>query len=144
MLGAVGLTADHRPFLTRTAARNPEVRAGLRVDDAQAHPGGSVPFRLLASNDSDRPHTLRLSLRDTEPGALALSLTEVTLAPGESVDQAVLTVSSGLGPRELSARLEVSDADEAARPLDAKLVTVDVTPVPRGPRGSGTAGGGRW
>lgn len=134
VLGAVGLTADHRPFLTRTAARNPEVRAGLRVDDAQAHPGDSVPFRLLASNDSDRPHTLRLSLRDTEPGALALSLTEVTLAPGESVDQAGrLTVSSGLGPRELSARLEVSDADEAARPLDAKLVTVDVTPVPSWP-----------
>ncbi|MEV0244047.1 vWA domain-containing protein [Streptomyces sp. NPDC050674] len=134
VLGAVGLTADHRPFLTRTASPNPEVRAGLRVDDAEVHPGGSVPFRLLASNDSDRPHTLRLALRDTEPGAVALSLTEVTLAPGDSVDRAGrLTVGGQLSPRELSARVEVSDADDSARPLDAKLVKVDITPVPSWP-----------
>ncbi|NEC92464.1 vWA domain-containing protein [Streptomyces sp. SID12501] len=135
VLGAVGLTADHRPFLTRTASANPEVRAGLRVDDAEVHAGGSVPFRLLASNDSDRPHTLLLSLRDTEPGAVALSLTEVTLAPGGSVDRAGrLTVSGKLSPHELTARLEVSDADDSARPLDAKLVKVDITPVPSWPR----------
>ncbi|MFD8236444.1 VWA domain-containing protein [Streptomyces sp. NPDC059696] len=134
VLGAVGLTADHRPFLTRTASPNPEVRAGLRVDDAEVHPGGSVPFRLLASNDSDRPHTLRLSLRDTQPGAVALSLTEVTLAPGDSVDRAGrLTVGGELSPRELTARVEVSDADDAAQPLAAKLVKVDVTPVPSWP-----------
>ncbi|AWT45991.1 MULTISPECIES: vWA domain-containing protein [Streptomyces] len=134
VLGAVGLTADHRPFLTRIASPNPEVRAGLRVGDAEVHPGGSVPFRLLASNDSDRPHTLRLTLRDTQPGAVALSLTEVTLAPGDSVDRAGrLTVGGELSPRALTARMEVSDADDAARPLDAKLVQVDVTPVPSWP-----------
>ncbi|MBV2355267.1 VWA domain-containing protein [Streptomyces sp. J2-1] len=131
VLGAVGLTTDHRPFLTRTASANPEVRAGLRVSDAETHPGGSVPFRLLASNDSDRPRTLRLALRDTEPGTVALSLTEVVLAPGASVDRAGrLTVGARLSPRELTARMEVSDADDSARPLDAKLVTVAITPVP--------------
>ncbi|MGW2613427.1 vWA domain-containing protein [Streptomyces sp. NPDC001500] len=131
VLGAVGLTADHRPFLTRIASANPEVRAGLRVADSEVHPGGSVPFRLLASNDSNRPHTLRLSLRDTEPGAVALSLTEVTLAPGDSVDRAGrLTVGGKPVPRELTARIEVSDADDSARLLDAKLVKVDITPLP--------------
>ncbi|MER5949001.1 VWA domain-containing protein [Streptomyces sp. NPDC001904] len=134
VLGSVGLTADHRPFVTRTASANPEVRAELRVADAEAHPGGSLPFRLLASNDSDRPHTLRLSLRDSEPGAVALSLTEITLAPGDSVDRAGrLTVGGHQAPRELTARMEVSDADDSARLLDAKLVKVDVTPVPSWP-----------
>ncbi|MEU3281404.1 VWA domain-containing protein [Streptomyces antibioticus] len=135
VLGAVGLTADHRPFLTRTASANPEVRAELRVADTEVHPGGSVPFRLLASNDSNRPHTLRLSLRDTEPGAFALSPTEVTLAPGDSVDRAGrLTVGGKPAPRELTVRMEVSDADDSARPLDAKLVKVDITPVPSWPQ----------
>ncbi|MFF2210318.1 choice-of-anchor X domain-containing protein [Streptomyces antibioticus] len=134
VLGAVGLTADHRPFLTRTASANPEVRAELRVADTEVHPGGSVSFRLLASNDSNRPHTLRLSLRDTEPGAFDLSPTEVTLAPGDSVDRAGrLTVGGKPAPRELTVRMEVSDADDSARPLDAKLVKVDITPVPSWP-----------
>ncbi|WP_194236436.1 vWA domain-containing protein [Streptomyces acidicola] len=131
VLGAVGLTADHRPFLTRTAPVNPDVRAELRVDGTEVHPGQSVPFVLMASNDSGEPRTLRLYLQDTEPGAVTLSPTEVTLAPGESLNrEGRLTVDDGQRPHRLTARLEVLDQGDHKRPLDAKLVAVDVTPVP--------------
>ncbi|MFF8633120.1 VWA domain-containing protein [Streptomyces pilosus] len=131
VLGAVGLTADHRPFLTRTAPVNPDVRAELRVDDAEVHPGESVPFVLLASNDSGEPRTLRLYPRDTEPGAVDVSPAEITLAPGESVNRGgTLTVDAGQRPHRLTARVEVLDLGERGRPLDAKLVGLDVTPVP--------------
>ncbi|WP_330347541.1 vWA domain-containing protein [Streptomyces sp. NBC_00582] len=131
VLGAVGLTADHRPFLTRTAPVNPDVRAELRVDDAEAHAGDSVPFTLMASNDSGEPRTLRLSLRDAEPGALTLSPSEITVAPGGSVTRTGrLTVGAGQRPHRITARLETVDSEDRTRPLDAKLVTVDVTTVP--------------
>lgn len=131
VLGAVGLTADHRPFLTRTAPVNPDVRAEIRVDDAEVHPGEGVPFVLLASNDSGGPRTLRLYPRDTEPGAVRISPAEITLAPGESVNRrGRLTVDAGQRPHRLTARVEVLDRDERGRPLDAKLVDLDITPVP--------------
>ncbi|MDQ1035665.1 hypothetical protein QFZ75_002081 [Streptomyces sp. V3I8] len=131
VLGAIGLTADHRPFLTRTAPVGPDVRAELRVDDAEVHPGHSIPFVLMASNDSGEPRTLRLSPRDTEPGAVTVSPAEVTLAPGESLNRGGrLTIGAGQRPHRLDARLEVTDQDERGRPLDAKLVAVRITPVP--------------
>jgi von Willebrand factor type A domain len=131
VLGAVGLTADHRPFLSRVAGANAPVRAALQVPAATVHPGGGVSFTLKAVNNSTTARTLRLAVQDAAPGALSVTPAEVTLAPGRSVTrQGTLRTRAGEHTGTLSGKVEVSDTADPGRLLDARLVSVRVVPVP--------------
>ncbi|MDF9817075.1 vWA domain-containing protein [Streptomyces sp. SPB162] len=137
VLGAVGLSADHRPFVTRIAVVNPDVTAYLDVshaDDkagARLNPGKHVSFVVKAANTATTTHTLRVQLLDTRPGDLSVTPTAITLKPGESTTvTGRLMVGDQVPQGELSGRLQVFDTAHPGQPLDARLITVRVVPEP--------------
>jgi hypothetical protein len=137
VLGAVGLTADHRPFVTRIAAVSPDVTAYLDVshaDDkaaARVHPGRHVPFVIKAANAAATAHTLRVQLLDTRPGDFSVTPAVITLKPGASATVTGRLTVGGQVPRgQLSGRLQVFDTAHPGQPLDARLVIVRVVPEP--------------
>ncbi|MFE0652727.1 VWA domain-containing protein [Streptomyces sp. NPDC059534] len=112
-MAAPGITSDLRPLYARTAEGPRTVVAGLAVDQATVHPGGTVRGTLDVTNEDSVPHTLRLALKDVTPGAeLALAPTTVTAPPGRST-RVPFTVSVGgstaLG--ELGGQVTVVDTD---------------------------------
>ncbi|MEU1516577.1 vWA domain-containing protein [Streptomyces sp. NPDC005811] len=135
VLTAIGLTADHRPFVTGVTPVNPDVQAHLGVSDATVHPGGRVSVTLKASDDSTTARTLRLALEDTTRGDLTVTPARVRLTPGQTrTVQAQVRVGSDVSPGRFSAKIVVYDTARSARVLDARLLTVRVTPEPTWPQ----------
>ncbi|KUO11084.1 vWA domain-containing protein [Streptomyces sp. DSM 15324] len=135
VLTALGLTADHRPFVTGVTPVNPDVQAHLGVLDATVHPGGRVAVTLKASDDSTTARTLRLALEDTSHGDLTVTPSRVRLTPGQTrTVRAEVRVGPDVTPGRLSAKIVVYDTARSARVLDARLVAVRVTPEPTWPQ----------
>lgn len=131
VLGAVGLTADHRPFPTHIAGVNDEVRAEVQVSDATVHPGKGTRFTLKAENQSTTERVLSVDIEDTAPGDLTISPREFTLKPGESITEyGTLRAGTDTEPRRLAGKIQVSDTTADGQVLHADLVTLDVVPVP--------------
>ncbi|MGW0944649.1 choice-of-anchor X domain-containing protein [Streptomyces sp. NPDC002623] len=134
VLTAVGLTADHRPFVTGVAGVNAQVQAHLGVSDATLHPGDSVPLTLKASDDSASARVLHLILEDSSRGDLTVTPARVRLEPGQTrTVRAEVRVGTDVGPGRLSAKIVVYDTGQPARVLDARLLTLRVTPPPSWP-----------
>ncbi|MEU3573253.1 vWA domain-containing protein [Kitasatospora sp. NPDC036755] len=142
-LAASGLTADEdRTQGTLVAPAVPKVTAGLTLDDTaghKLHPGDALAGRLDLHNADGTPHTLRLALRDTSPGLLAVSPEEVTLAPGESrrVDVAVRAARPaafrGLldgGDLRLGGKVTLVDGTDQDRVLVDSPLSLTVTRPP--------------
>ncbi|MCM2388840.1 VWA domain-containing protein [Streptomyces albipurpureus] len=131
VLGAVGLSADHRPFPTRIAGVNDEVRAEVQVSDATVHPGKGTRFILKAENQSSTERVLSVDIEDAAPGDLTLSPREFTLKPGESITEyGTLRVGTDTDPRRLAGKIQVTDTTADGQVLHADLVTLEVVPVP--------------
>ncbi|MEU5637131.1 vWA domain-containing protein [Streptomyces rishiriensis] len=131
VLTALGLTADHRPFVTGVAGVNASVQAHLGVFDATLHPGESVPLTLKASDDATTARVLHLALEDSSRGDLTLTPAQVRLDPGQTrTVRAEVRVGTDVAPGRLSAKIVVYDTGQPARVLDARLVTLRVTPTP--------------
>ncbi|MFD9716569.1 VWA domain-containing protein [Streptomyces sp. NPDC059076] len=131
VLGAVGLTADHRPFPTRIGGVNDLVRADIKVSDTTVHPGEGARFTLKAENHTTTRRTLSLSVEDAAPGDLTLSRREYALDPGESITEyGTLRVGDNTEGRTLAGKIRVVDTAADEQVLEAKLVTIKVVPVP--------------
>ncbi|MFI7292396.1 VWA domain-containing protein [Streptomyces sp. NPDC050121] len=134
VLTAIGLTADHRPFVTGVAAENAQVQAHVGVFDATVHAGESVPVTLKASDDSTSARILHLILEDSSRGDLTVTPARVRLDPGQTrTVRAEVRVGSGVRPGPVSAKIVVYDTGQPARVLDARLLTLRVTPMPGWP-----------
>ncbi|MFJ6249838.1 MULTISPECIES: VWA domain-containing protein [unclassified Streptomyces] len=129
---APGITSDRRPLHARRGEDAPLLTAGLTVDRAPVHPGGTVRGTLDVTNNDSAPHTLRLALQDGSPGAgLAVSPTPVTAPPGRST-RVPFTVTLGrdapLG--ELGGRIAVVDTADGDLVLDTAFLDVRVEAPP--------------
>lgn len=131
VLTAVGLSADHRPFMTGVAGTTAQVQAHLGVSDATVHPGDSVPLTLKTADDSTTARVLRLVLEDGSRGDLTVTPAQVRLAPGQSrTVRAEVRVGADVTPGLLSAKVVVYDTGQPRQALDARLLTLRVTPPP--------------
>ncbi len=129
---APGITSDRRPLHARRGEDAPVLTAGLAVDRAPVHPGGTVRGTLDVTNNDSVPHALRLALQDGAPGAgLAVAPTPVTAPPGRST-RIPFTVTLGAGAPlgELGGRIAVVDTADGDLVLDTAFLDVRVEAPP--------------
>ncbi|MFK4226443.1 VWA domain-containing protein [Streptomyces sp. NPDC019890] len=134
VLGAVGLTADHRPFDSAIARPNPDVVANLSVHDATVHPGDRLGFTLKATNSSGSARSLTLEMLGVTRGDVRISPTSVPLPAGESTTvHGTIAIPAGERTHRVTGRFTVYDEAHREQPLDARLVTLDIVPPPSWP-----------
>ncbi|WP_435975424.1 VWA domain-containing protein [Streptomyces sp. Qhu_M48] len=129
---APGITSDRRPLHAVVAATAPLVTAGLAVDGATVHPGGTVHGTLDVTNNDSAPHTLRLALGDQTPGAeLAVTPATVTAPPNRST-RIPFTVTLGKDTPfgELGGQVSVVDTGDGDRVLRGAFLDVRVAAPP--------------
>ncbi|MFI8947893.1 VWA domain-containing protein [Streptomyces sp. NPDC053750] len=138
-LTASGLRADTRSELGQIAPGELPVTTALELPAGDTHPGGKVTGTLTVRNNSDAPHTLRLSVADVRSGLLSVSPGEIQLAPGDSGTRKVtVTVAPAdvFGDRlgddglRLSGTVTAVDTTDGDRTLVRTPLSVQITPEP--------------
>ncbi|MEU6169491.1 vWA domain-containing protein [Streptomyces tanashiensis] len=131
-MAAPGITSDRRPVHARRGPDVPVVTAGLAVDRATVHPGGTVRGTLDVTNNDSTPHTLRFALQDQTPGAdLTLAPTPVTAPAGRSTRiPFTVTLAAGTALGELGGRVAVVDTGDGDAVLDTAFLDVLVVAPP--------------
>ncbi|MEU0370903.1 vWA domain-containing protein [Streptomyces sp. NPDC006283] len=130
-MAAPGVTSDRRPLHARTSEGTPVLTAGLTVDRAELHPGGTFTGTLDVTNNDSGPHTLRLALADQPPGSgLRITPATVNAAPGGSATPFTVTLGADAPLGELSGRITVTDLGDRDRVLDNVFLGVHVTKRP--------------
>ncbi|MFF5566423.1 VWA domain-containing protein [Streptomyces sp. NPDC012623] len=138
-LTASGLRADTRSESGRVAPGVPAVTAALSLPEADVHPGDRITGSLAVHNNTDTPHTLRLSVTDLAPGLLSLTPAEIVVKPGESARPRVtveVAEADAFGGRldngglRLGGVATVVDTTDGDRPLVRSSLPVRVTPEP--------------
>ncbi|WP_079171101.1 VWA domain-containing protein, partial [Streptomyces sp. CC53] len=132
LMAAPGVTSDQRPLHARTSSGTPPVTAGLTLDRATVHPGGSVGGTLAVTNNDSAPHTLRLALADQADGAaLRVEPATVTVGPGRRENVRVtLTVGADSPLGDIGGQVAVVDTGDGDRALDTAFVDVRVDAPP--------------
>ncbi|MFE2559604.1 VWA domain-containing protein [Streptomyces sp. NPDC059352] len=131
-MSAPGVTSDRRPLHARIAQGSPLLTAGLALDRATVHPGGSFRGVLDVTNNDSAPRTLRLALENVTPGAgLTLSPATVTAPPGGST-RVPFTVGVGGGAPfgELGGRITVVDTGDGDLLLDGDFLDALIVAPP--------------
>ncbi|WP_199863509.1 MULTISPECIES: vWA domain-containing protein [unclassified Streptomyces] len=131
-MDAPGITSDRRPLHAGVSAGIPLVTAGLVVEPATVHPGGTVRGTLDVTNNDTAPHTLRLALADQVPGAeLTVTPATVTARPnGATSVPFTITLGKGTPLGELGGRVAVVDAGDGDRVLRGAFLSVRVVAPP--------------
>ncbi|MER5206163.1 VWA domain-containing protein [Streptomyces sp. NPDC002825] len=131
-MAAPGITSDRRPVHARRGPDVPVLTAGLLVDRATVHPGGTVRGTLDVTNNDSAPHTLRLALQDQTPGTeLTLAPTPVTAPAGKSTRiPFTVTLAPGTALGELGGQVAVVDTGDGDAVLDTAFLDVLVVAPP--------------
>lgn len=138
-LAASGLKADVRSEGGQIAPGQLPVTATVDLPEASTHPGATISGTVSVHNTGKSAHRLRLAVADLQPGLLAVSPAELTVAPGQS-DTREVTVrvapADAFGDRlgddglRLAGTVTVVDATDHDRALVRAPLAVRVTPEP--------------
>jgi hypothetical protein len=131
-VSGIGIGGDTRLYPTRVQSAAAAVQGQILFDVNQAdvHPGDTIPGTVSISNDSGQPAALRLVVADPSAGStLTFDPAAVTAAPGKTTTKFNLRVDTDK-PGVASATLRlVLDSDPSVVAAE-RLFGVDVNPPP--------------